>query len=143
MRSRTPWVAGDGGAVEEGEGERLAHEGERGVAAGEQLLGGDLEQRREELPEFDDALDPPVVARIDPARCAHVVAADRGEEAVCEVELLASGLAAGDVEAEPAGGELLVGARGCLECGLEVGGRGHRCSFSPRCRRWFSPVLPS
>ena len=88
--------------MHEREGQRLGHESQRRIASGQQLIRRHLEQRGEDLTQFDEPVEPTVVASVDTTWGEHVVTADRGEQIGGEVELLGCGLAAGDVEVEAA-----------------------------------------
>ena len=73
---------------------------EAGVASGHDLLGLDPQQLGEHLAQLPDALEPAVVAGVDPGSVLDALG--QAQQVVGQVELGRRGLAAGEVEGQAA-----------------------------------------
>ena len=93
-----PGAFSAGDAKQHGEREGVVHQGQRAVAAREQLPDGDVEELGENRAEFRRAKEATVVARIRPGGVAEVPGAREREQIIREIELLGRRLAARHVE---------------------------------------------
>ena len=122
-----------GGALEQGEDQRVVHDRQAGVVAGDQLLDRHVEQRGEDLPELEQAGEAAVVSAVGAVGRAELIRARQGEQLVRQVELGGGRLAAGQVEFQSLADQGVV-RLGLL--GMQVGelvrtevGQGHGIHF--------------
>ena len=110
-------------ALDHGVADGVVHEGERALAAEEDVLGGHAQDVTEELAARRDALQAAVVCAVDAAVCENGVGLQDIEHGTRQVELLGGRLAARHVELQAArldlGNALL--EFGSLACKLGVG----------------------
>lgn len=84
------------------------HDGQAGVAEGEQLAGGNAQQLPEDRAQLGQAVRAAVVAQVGARQVPVVGLARQPEEGVGKVELLRRRLAPGQVQLQPGGEEGLV-----------------------------------
>ena len=96
------------------------HQLQAGVVAGDQVLHRNAEQLAEDGPQFGQAVLAAVVAGVG-ALAVAVVVPGQAQQRVGQIELLAAGLSAGEIERQLLGLQLgvilLVAGMQCLEVG--------------------------
>ena len=110
-------------ALDHGVADGVVHEGERALAADEDVLGRHAQDVAEELAARRDALQAAVVCAVDTAVCENGVGLQDVEHGAGQVELLGGRLAARHVELQAARldlGDALL-EFGSLACKLGVG----------------------
>ena len=96
-------------AVEHTAGHRIVHELEGGVSADEEVLLGDTQQVGEKLLSLGGAVQQTVVTAVEAAARLAILGAQAVQHFGGDIQLLGTGLAAGQIQLQPLGGKGLVG----------------------------------